>query len=113
MLASAIFSTLLGAAAVFTTTSASAVLAPTYEFCGGFAAIQCKDPAQKCYDDPRDKCDPKNGGFDCGGICLGPDDIDKCGGILGRRCPTGTRCFNYPDDECSPGSGADCIGFCV
>ncbi|KAB5566708.1 hypothetical protein GE09DRAFT_744412 [Coniochaeta sp. 2T2.1] len=40
-------------------------------FCGGFAGIQCKDGRRKmCVDDPRDDCDPENGGADCGGICV-------------------------------------------
>ncbi|TPX12482.1 uncharacterized protein E0L32_006894 [Thyridium curvatum] len=38
-------------------------------FCGGFAGIQCKG-GKKCVDDPRDDCDPKHGGADCGGICI-------------------------------------------
>jgi hypothetical protein len=38
-------------------------------FCGGFAGIQCKG-GKICIDDPRDDCDPNNGGADCGGICV-------------------------------------------
>ncbi|SPN98672.1 uncharacterized protein DNG_01716 [Cephalotrichum gorgonifer] len=38
-------------------------------FCGGFAGFKCED-GLTCYDDPRDSCDPKHGGADCGGICL-------------------------------------------
>lgn len=38
-------------------------------FCGGFAGIPCKD-GKICVDDPRDSCDPLNGGADCGGICV-------------------------------------------
>ncbi|GAB1313754.1 hypothetical protein MFIFM68171_03964 [Madurella fahalii] len=38
-------------------------------FCGGFAGIQCED-GKMCIDDPRDDCDPMNGGADCGGICV-------------------------------------------
>ena len=40
------------------------------EFCGGFAGIQCEEGLE-CVDDPNDKCDPKSGGADCGGICQG------------------------------------------
>ncbi|KAK4226027.1 hypothetical protein QBC38DRAFT_481606 [Podospora fimiseda] len=40
------------------------------EFCGGFAGFACKDPNKLCIDDPRDDCDPRNGGADCGGICV-------------------------------------------
>ena len=39
-------------------------------FCGGFAGIKCVGKNRECYDDPRDDCDPMNGGADCGGICL-------------------------------------------
>jgi hypothetical protein len=41
----------------------------TPTFCGGFAAFACKD-GLKCIDDPRDDCDPRTGGADCGGICV-------------------------------------------
>jgi hypothetical protein len=37
--------------------------------CGGFTGAECKD-GKKCYDDPRDECNPKMGGKDCVGICL-------------------------------------------
>lgn len=37
--------------------------------CGGFAGTQCPK-GLFCYDVPDDKCDPDNGGADCGGICL-------------------------------------------
>ncbi|KAK0638472.1 hypothetical protein B0T16DRAFT_226284 [Cercophora newfieldiana] len=40
------------------------------EFCGGFAGFACKDKNKICVDDPRDDCDPLNGGADCGGICI-------------------------------------------
>ncbi|KAK3984226.1 hypothetical protein QBC44DRAFT_337380 [Cladorrhinum sp. PSN332] len=40
------------------------------EFCGGFAGFACKDKNKLCIDDPRDDCDPRNGGADCGGICV-------------------------------------------
>jgi hypothetical protein len=38
-------------------------------FCGGFAGLRCKD-GKRCVDDPRDRCDPKHGGADCGGMCV-------------------------------------------
>jgi hypothetical protein len=38
--------------------------------CGGFAGLPCKDPSQKCIDDPNDSCDPNAGGADCPGICV-------------------------------------------
>jgi hypothetical protein len=37
--------------------------------CGGFAAFTCPG-AGVCEDDPRDECDPENGGADCGGVCV-------------------------------------------
>lgn len=39
-------------------------------FCGGFAGIACEEKDAICVDDPRDDCDPQNGGFDCGGLCV-------------------------------------------
>lgn len=39
-------------------------------FCGGFAGIPCKADGDYCVDDPRDSCDPKQGGADCGGLCI-------------------------------------------
>jgi len=38
-------------------------------FCGGFAGLRCRD-GRRCVEDPRDDCDPRNGGADCGGICV-------------------------------------------
>lgn len=40
--------------------------APT---CAGYTGEKCPEGLW-CYDDLRDECDPKNGGFDCTGICL-------------------------------------------
>ncbi|KAF3913511.1 hypothetical protein ABW20_dc0100181 [Dactylellina cionopaga] len=37
--------------------------------CGGFAGIRCPI-GKKCYDDPRDNCDPQAGGADCIGLCI-------------------------------------------
>jgi hypothetical protein len=37
-----------------------------------------------------------------------------CGGIAGRRCPSGFQCVDDPRDDCSPcRGGADCGGICV
>ena len=41
---------------------------PEPAVCGGFAGIPCPDD-EICVDDPRDGCDPTNGGVDCSGIC--------------------------------------------
>lgn len=38
--------------------------------CGGFAGLKCANVNDKCVDDPRDDCDPANGGADCIGICI-------------------------------------------
>jgi hypothetical protein len=38
------------------------------DFCGGIAGIPCAE-GFVCIDDPRDSCDPEQGGADCGGIC--------------------------------------------
>lgn len=37
-------------------------------FCGGFGGFACPGEGE-CVDDPRDDCDPENGGADCGGVC--------------------------------------------
>lgn len=37
--------------------------------CGGFIGTSCTDGFE-CVDDPRDDCDPANGGADCIGICV-------------------------------------------
>ena len=37
--------------------------------CGGIAGFACAD-GYTCIDDPRDSCDIKKGGADCGGICI-------------------------------------------
>jgi hypothetical protein len=43
------------------------------QFCGGIAGFPCPE-GLTCVDNPRDSCDPKQGGADCGGICV----KDKC-----------------------------------
>ncbi|KAF2254874.1 hypothetical protein BU26DRAFT_527802 [Trematosphaeria pertusa] len=42
------------------------------KMCGGFAGFGCPQDGQVCVDDYRDDCDPKNGGADCGGLCVWP-----------------------------------------
>src|SRR5688500_9538844 len=37
-------------------------------FCGGIAGFACPE-GFVCVDDPRDDCDPREGGADCGGVC--------------------------------------------
>lgn len=38
--------------------------------CGGIRGLACGKGAT-CVDVPNDGCDPKNGGADCGGVCVG------------------------------------------
>ncbi|RXG44879.1 hypothetical protein VDGE_03799 [Verticillium dahliae] len=40
-------------------------------FCGGIGGLPCPE-GLVCIDDPRDGCDPKKGGADCGGVCVSP-----------------------------------------
>jgi hypothetical protein len=56
-------------------------------FCGGIAGIPCPDGGT-CIDDPGDDCDPRNGGADCGGVCV-CKGTPSCAAVL---CPTGTQC---------------------
>ncbi|KAF3035618.1 hypothetical protein E8E11_004156 [Didymella keratinophila] len=42
------------------------------KLCGGFAGFKCTKPGQVCLDDPRDDCNSKTGGADCGGLCFYP-----------------------------------------
>lgn len=39
-------------------------------FCGGFGNLKCPRKDQFCIDNPKDSCDPGNGGADCGGTCV-------------------------------------------
>ncbi|KAF2463130.1 uncharacterized protein BDR25DRAFT_246289, partial [Lindgomyces ingoldianus] len=79
--------------------------------CGGFAGLPCPD-GLKCVDDPRDDCDPKHGGADCIGVCVGPRIA--CGGLKGLSCPTNYTCIDDPTDGCDPAKGgADCGGICI
>jgi hypothetical protein len=79
--------------------------------CGGFAGIECPG-GLLCIDDPSDDCDPKNGGADCGGICVEPGG-SFCGGFGGIECPEGQVCVDDPGDDCDPDNGgADCGGIC-
>lgn len=86
----------------------------TPRFCGGIAGIPCPDDFT-CIDDPGDDCDPKQGGADCGGICVRDQKTPRfCGGIAGIPCPDGFTCVDDPGDDCDPRKGgADCGGICV
>jgi hypothetical protein len=39
------------------------------KFCGGYAGLGCPE-GKRCVDDPRDGCDPRGRGRDCGGKCI-------------------------------------------
>lgn len=60
-------------------------------FCGGIAGIPCPE-GETCIDDPSDDCDPKQGGADCGGICVVKPN--PCAAIL---CPVGSQCIPRGD----------------
>lgn len=84
--------------------------APKFATCGGFTGKPCNNPDLTCVDDPRDSCDPNNGGADCSGICVGK----ACGGFAGLKCKAGQTCVDDPRDSCDPKKGgADCIGVCI
>jgi hypothetical protein len=74
---------------------------PKPAFCGGIAGIPCPK-GQTCVDDPSDSCDPKQGGADCGGICVGGE---RCGDAV---CGAGTTCCNPLRSICLP-PGRVCI----
>jgi hypothetical protein len=77
-------------------------------FCGGFAGIRCPS-GFSCIDDPSDTCDPKQGGADCGGICVAEQ---ICGSRGLAPCPDGQTCIDPdPTDNCDP--RADCPGICA
>ena len=85
---------------------------PDYAFCGGFIGARC-DEGLICIDDPRDDCDPRKGGADCGGLCVFKG-METCGGFTGRLCPEeGQICVDDPFDDCDPVESADCLGICV
>lgn len=66
--------------------------------CAGFLGIACPGKLQ-CIDDPRDDCDPWNGGADCTGMCVS-DPPQPCGGPQDARCPSDTVCVEDPWLDC-------------
>ncbi|KAF2637973.1 hypothetical protein P280DRAFT_482410 [Massarina eburnea CBS 473.64] len=52
-------------------TTTSPVATSVFPRCAGLLGIECPK-GLVCVDDPRDGCDPENGGSDCIGICVGP-----------------------------------------
>lgn len=61
---------------------------PEGAFCGGIAGIPCPK-GQTCIDDPKDECDPQQGGADCGGICV--EATNPCAAVL---CKEGSQCVD-------------------
>ncbi len=81
-------------------------------FCGGIAGFSCP-PGSTCIDDPKDDCDPNQGGADCGGVCVREEEPQRCGGFTGEPCPAGYECLDDARDDCDPAAGgADCPGIC-
>ena len=87
--------------------------------CGGFAGIACPGNAV-CVDDPRDDCDPLNGGNDCIGVCAAnnitatetPEPlVNKACEV--NPCPAGYQCIPNGKDLCDPARGFDtCSRLC-
>ncbi|MER5886197.1 hypothetical protein ABT160_20435 [Streptomyces sp. NPDC001941] len=76
--------TLSAAPVAFAAPVASAVPQPgDCPGCGGFAGLPCPE-GFVCVDDPRDSCDPKKGGADCGGICV-PEGLFDDGPAVARK----------------------------
>lgn len=54
--------------------------------CAGILGLGC-GPGQECVDDPRDDCDPRDGGSDCWGLCVvveAPAPLDLAAAVPGR-----------------------------
>jgi hypothetical protein len=66
------------------------------KFCGGFGGLPCTNANEECIDDPNDSCDPKNGGADCGGICV--PKSTPCGPT---SCGAGEVCCNPLSGICT------------
>jgi hypothetical protein len=92
------------AAAAGVSVSHDGACRPQGPFCGGIAGIPCPEDLA-CVDDPSDDCDPKNGGADCGGICV-PRTPNPCATVL---CQTGTQCVVKDGQPiCVPRGGPTC-----
>ena len=86
--------------------------APEPARCGGFAGFECPE-GEQCFDDPRDDCDPANGGADCIGVCVAgaavcspvePGEYGDCRAVIGYA--RGAR-------GCVAVSGCECDLTCV
>jgi hypothetical protein len=72
---------------------AAAEESATGQACGGFAQLACPE-GYSCVDDPKDDCDPNNGGAECNGICG-----TSGGGNASREGSNGKSHCNYGDPD--------------
>ena len=72
-----------------------------YQSCGGIRGLAC-GVGETCVDDPRDTCDPNNGGADCGGLCK---PADQC--FFGGKFYKNGEAFGSTDgcNTCSCANG--------
>ncbi|HEX8824817.1 MAG TPA: hypothetical protein VF794_33160 [Archangium sp.] len=63
-------------------------------FCGGIAGFPCAE-GFLCVDDPKDDCEPNQGGADCGGICR----MEKKRACTGRE--PGQRYISRDPNQCA------------
>jgi hypothetical protein len=84
---------------------------PGGAFCGGIAGIPCSEGCV-CVDDPRDDCNPKRGGADCGGICRpapsSPPNQD-CSGGGSESITDGSFANCDPTTEPGVGENPSCV----
>ncbi len=96
--------------------------------CGGIAGLPCPT-GYVCADDPRDACDPRAGGADCGGVCKRSSGGSRCDYTNPNRTYYGTsteECslirfacaegWSYFSDACGCGcetSSCTSIGLCT
>ena len=85
-------------------------------FCGGFAGFEC-ERGWDCVDVPNDGCDPAQGGADCPGVCVEPQDEPNGACIADRDCREGEWCreirggtavcvpYSSQGDSCGGSSG--------
>ena len=77
-----------------------------YKSCGGIRGLACAE-GETCVDDPRDTCDPNNGGADCGGLCK---PADQC--FFGGKFYKNGESFGATDG-CNTCSCADGVVRCT
>lgn len=70
-------------------------------YCGGLIGKPCPD-GYTCVDDPRDDCDPENGGADCGGICVKIKDGEPDNPCAAMLCAEGLVCCPRCGGMCIP-----------